>query len=128
MEKNESDFEAFVALVTKKYIAECGSAYKVNCGACEDFANEIVEKFPEAEAVSAEQVGADEGGCLILNGVELDFFGHVWVWYKDKHYDAEAPQGVLDWKDLPIFKRRILRVFNCDKCITKHKASQSFFG
>jgi hypothetical protein len=27
--------------------------------------------------------------------------GHVWVEFKGKFYDAETPDGVTDWKDLP---------------------------
>lgn len=30
---------------------------------------------------------------------------HVWIYYKGKHYDAEAPKGVTNWVDLPLFKR-----------------------
>lgn len=33
------------------------------------------------------------------------FPGHVWIYYDDKHYDAEAPNGVESLFDLPIFKR-----------------------
>jgi hypothetical protein len=32
---------------------------------------------------------------------------HWWVSYKDKHYDAECPQGVDNWHDLPIVRRAI---------------------
>lgn len=31
--------------------------------------------------------------------------GHFWIEYKGRHYDAEAPDGVELWTDLPIFKR-----------------------
>ena len=30
---------------------------------------------------------------------------HIWVYYNGKHYDAEAPEGVNNWTDLPIFKK-----------------------
>jgi len=30
---------------------------------------------------------------------------HMWVIYKNKCYDAETPEGVHDYLDLPIFKR-----------------------
>ena len=30
---------------------------------------------------------------------------HMWVVYKNKCYDAETPNGVDDYLDLPIFKR-----------------------
>lgn len=28
---------------------------------------------------------------------------HVWVFYKGRHYDAETPKGVGDWRELPAF-------------------------
>jgi hypothetical protein len=30
---------------------------------------------------------------------------HVWVYYNGKHYDAECPEGVESFLDLPIYKR-----------------------
>ena len=31
--------------------------------------------------------------------------GHFWIEVEGRCYDAEAPEGVEDWKDLPIFQR-----------------------
>ena len=31
---------------------------------------------------------------------------HVWIYYNGKHYDAEKPNGVIDFHDLPIFNKR----------------------
>ena len=28
-------------------------------------------------------------------------FGHVWIEYKGKYFDAETPNGVSSWKELP---------------------------
>src|SRR5207248_5229296 len=30
---------------------------------------------------------------------------HAWVFFRGRHYDAECPDGVTDWRDLPVFKR-----------------------
>ncbi len=30
---------------------------------------------------------------------------HAWVCYNGRHYDAESPEGVDNWTELPIFKR-----------------------
>lgn len=40
---------------------------------------------------------------------EYDFAGgtHVWVVIEDRHYDAEAPEGVDNAFDLPFFKRKL---------------------
>ena len=34
---------------------------------------------------------------------------HCWFIHEGKHYDAECPQGVDCWHDLPIFKKWIKR-------------------
>lgn len=35
---------------------------------------------------------------------------HHWVCYNKKHYDAECPNGVNTWVELPIFKRFFNRI------------------
>jgi len=32
-------------------------------------------------------------------------FGHIWIEYKGRYYDAETPKGVKDMFDLPYLKR-----------------------
>jgi hypothetical protein len=69
------------------------SPYEINNGNCEEFAYQIVEKIPEA--------------CLNYGDDTDDlFFGHVWIEYQEKYYDAECPKGVNKLEDLPIFKKR----------------------
>lgn len=34
-----------------------------------------------------------------------DEINHVWIYYKGKCYDAEAPEGVDTWADLPLCKK-----------------------
>jgi len=36
-----------------------------------------------------------------------DEINHVWVYYNGKHYDAEAPNGVKKWYDLPLIKKHM---------------------
>lgn len=63
-----------------------------NDGFCDLFAAEFVKRFPGAKTYSTEE--------------SLDkTFGHVWVKYKGKYYDAEIPNGVSNWKDLPYMKK-----------------------
>lgn len=33
---------------------------------------------------------------------------HQWIYYKGKHYDAEAPNGVDNFFDLPFYKRKFV--------------------
>lgn len=82
-----------------KTIQEAGvSPYEINNGQCEDFASKIVSKVEGSSDVCTE------------NFVEFGLLpGHVWILFEGKHYDAEAPHGVKDFSDLPIFKRYRLR-------------------
>ncbi len=36
--------------------------------------------------------------------------GHSWIFHEGRHYDAESPDGVVRWRDLPIFVRSRARV------------------
>jgi hypothetical protein len=31
--------------------------------------------------------------------------GHVWVKYRGRYYDAETPNGVADWREIPHIQR-----------------------
>jgi len=75
--------------------------YNINNGECEDF----------ARAVAAQAV-LDKVDCLIdwrsteyyRNNESLP--GHIWLYdrFTKLHHDAECPQGVRNWRRLPIFK------------------------
>jgi len=71
--------------------SEC-SATEINRGQCEDFMIDLMQRLPD---------GAIETTVPFDSGLP----GHYWVEYQGKHYDSEAPEGVKDWKDLPIFRR-----------------------
>lgn len=68
--------------------------YDLNNGRCEDVAEEVNGAVPDAEALYTED----------FFGEDTDLPGHVWIQYKGRHYDVEAPDGVEDPRDLPIFK------------------------
>ena len=40
-----------------------------------------------------------------LTPEELQYIDHAWIYYKGKHYDAETPNGVDNWKDIPHVQR-----------------------
>lgn len=42
---------------------------------------------------------------------------HCWMYHENKHYDAECPDGVINFFDLPFFKR-YLSVKKADEPIT----------
>lgn len=66
-----------------------------NQGFCDIYAYKINKLLPGSKIWSTEE--------------QNDTFGHVWVEYKGKFYDAEVSNGVNDWKQLPwmisFFKR-----------------------
>jgi len=64
-----------------------------NDGFCDIFAEKFKEEYPGAELWQT-SVSTSPWG-----------FGHSWVKYKDKFYDAETPIGVEDWRDLPYIQK-----------------------
>lgn len=56
----------------------------INEVACDMFAEELAEAWP---------------GAVVRWGS-----GQAWVEFNGRHYDAETPDGVEDWRDLPHFK------------------------
>lgn len=80
------------------------SAFQINCGECEDFAWRIIERLGLENETDTTYIRADPVD-------EQDEFGnkdlfwpsHYWLVHEGKHYDAECPQGVDCWHDLPIF-------------------------
>lgn len=38
-----------------------------------------------------------------------DEINHTWIYYNGKHYDAEVPNGVKNWYDIPLIKRMFER-------------------
>lgn len=66
--------------------------YIINSGLCEDFAIEVT-KLLELSTNSIETTEDD------------NLHGHYWIIFKGKYYDAECSKGVINWGQLPIFKR-----------------------
>jgi hypothetical protein len=72
----------------------------INMGLCHRFAR-AVQKATDADArivgdprvtdaIDVEVISEETRGC-----------GHVWLYDGSRHYDAEAPDGVRRWSDLP---------------------------
>lgn len=73
------------------------TAWDLNNGACEEFADAVVEAVPEADALYPAE---------LVPGMELLDCPHVMLFWRGKFYDAECIQGVKDWRDLPLMKNR----------------------
>lgn len=70
-------------------------AYSVNSGMCENFAMDMLHYIPAGEVI-----GTDN-----MDGWDSPYPGHIWIFDGCLHFDSEALVGVVDWKELPIFKR-----------------------
>lgn len=137
--------------VRKKYIdeARANSYWDINNGLCDDFARDVAKILGgETDALYSVENGnfSVDGDALsgdwdwdlletkwgIKPGLGLkknqtaaiDFGCHVWLTNGTLHYDAECPDGVSNFFDLPIFRRHIvLELRNsgvpCDDVVTE---------
>jgi hypothetical protein len=86
--------DGFFYLSKKRHDA---TTWDINCGYCEDFANEVCDIFPEAETFD---LGESD------NPESFFDYAHTAVRYNSRYYDAECIEGVPDWKMLPIVKNK----------------------
>lgn len=73
---------------------------KINNGGCGEFSDWLMEELGKLGELGAAPVDGNEIGVLKHGAGE-----HAWTYWKGRHYDAETPEGVEDWRDLPFFKR-----------------------
>ena len=124
--ENHQPISNFIIALKDKYEKEYGiNACDINKSECYNFAEELVgillkNGYNDAEILSTELFRdmADEcfkddddeifynpldyGGKRPINFVER-FYAHAWVFVNGKHYDSDAPYGVENFYDLPIF-------------------------
>lgn len=109
------------------------SYMRINCGRCIEFADDIYDKLKEEysnikvstidDFKSPYDQGDYEEDLFDINKIldrgassipfnlstsqldELDLGYHHWVTIEDLHYDSEAPNGVSNMFELPIYKR-----------------------
>lgn len=76
----------------EEWIAEnkVKNAKQANQNLCEKFASEIVREVPGAEKINSVSISSHVPK-------------HVFIKYKNKFYDSEAPSGVDRWWQLPFF-------------------------
>lgn len=66
--------------------------YLINSGSCDEFAGEVIERMGGYSDELTDNASPDES-----------WVGHYWIKYRGMCYDAECPEGVKNWKKLPIF-------------------------
>ena len=133
----ENTISKIIRKLGKQYREEnkC-TLWQINNGQCQNFAEDILAALggygPETYELVTDNFfnirGEDGAGAafkdesgkyMFLNYGRLpddinpdDFFGmgdHEWIYHAGKHYDAETPNGVENFLDLPIFQRAINR-------------------
>lgn len=124
---------AAIRQVRSSYIATglAPSYWAINNGLCDDFAREVATALG---GETDEFYGVGNGNFLydfssrwdwkllqkhwgikpILGLTQkqvsaIDFGNHVWLTNGKLHYDAECPDGVANFFDLPIFRRSIVQ-------------------
>lgn len=136
--------------VRDRYIAigEAPSYWAINNGLCDEFAREVAtvlggetgELYGVGNgnfSVDGDDFSGDWDWKLLQShwGIKpslgmtknqtsaIDFGTHVWLTDGKRHYDAECPEGVVSFFDLPIFRRHIVQELRergvaCDDVVT----------
>lgn len=99
--------ETDITSVIHCVVADMGDdPYEINSGRCEELMQRVLKAVPEAE---------ERCSAMVLDDpMHPVYGGHVWVYHNGKHYDAEAPDGVTDWKDLPFMQRKEQQQLDAD--------------
>lgn len=114
---------------------------EINRGLCEEFAAEIQDIKPEVDILAVEELmighDGDPSGSEVfdwgslsrhwrisppegLTQEDIDAMtigGHFWITHQGRHYDAECPDGVASFFDLPYFRRQIEA--QKEKCVSR---------
>ncbi len=78
----------------------------INAGQCEDFAAALMDKLDAARlGIGLGETTTGEMMATPMEDWDVGLDGHFWVTGDGLHYDAECPEGVEDWRDLPFFLR-----------------------
>ena len=84
-----------IAMVIQELIKKYDDTpYSINNGYCQEFAEDLVKLVRGAEHFEV-------GGSWVEENIDEP--AHSFVKFEGRYYDAEAPQGVRDWHNLPVF-------------------------
>lgn len=96
-----------IASTIKAIVKEFGQdPQSINSGDCDRFAEELVSRLSYGaamETVSADEEDYDDPEDFDEDMAEVP--NHAFVQIGNRYYDAETPQGVTNWWDLPVYKR-----------------------
>jgi len=87
--------------IIKNLVSTWGKTpYDINCGDCIEFTESIIEAMG-GDSDDLYELCTSNFDPEWLTGLPL----HSWIFYKGRHYDAETPEGVDDWRGLSIFAK-----------------------
>lgn len=93
-----SDIGHLIRELVAEWCGEDGNTPEdINNGSCDAFARTVERDFPGARAAWDYQLDRTKDSGF--------YCCHMLVEYEGRYYDAERPDGVEDWKDLPYFVR-----------------------
>jgi len=90
-----AEVQTILERITGDFIADCGSAYEVNNGCCEEWGYEVLEALADFPCM----VGYWE------TDVDQAHSSHVFIEIDGRWYDAECLDGVDDYMQLPLFAK-----------------------
>jgi|6_EtaG_2_1085325.scaffolds.fasta_scaffold00288_38 hypothetical protein len=79
----------------------------INNGMCEYFAQGVADEVEGAKVYWGDELTTDFWDIKLRFWVENHAFGHCFIFFEDKFYDSEAPEGVDHPKQLPFYIRRL---------------------
>ncbi len=97
------------------------SPYDINNGACEEFMQAVIDKlggessitFPLASdmfgdfGVLPKGFKSNYGNLPLKVKTYVNIPGHIWIYHKGRHFDAEKPEGVTNFLHLPVFEKAV---------------------
>lgn len=100
------EVERAVRGLLKKWESEGHTAREINSGICGMFTKKALQ---QVNIDGLKNNGIFHAATPVIES-EIDIHTdnyphHEWVFAKGRHYDAEVPTGVGDWRDLPFFNR-----------------------
>lgn len=72
------------------------STYTINCGNCESFAHDVISLFGKGEVFWHDEM-------LDCSEKEVAYWSHCFVWFDNRAYDSQCPEGVDQWRELSCF-------------------------
>lgn len=80
------------------------SPYQINCGLCEEFATDVLKRLGHPYKDETDE------RCMLWHDnmpdcteEEAAHWSHCFIKWDGKFYDSECPEGVTEWRKLPIF-------------------------